>query len=57
MSVDAVARQMYATLQNHRAVYLRLIEMGVERSRDFDLLHVMLWCGLISDEQWIRINS
>jgi Fe2+ transport system protein FeoA len=57
MSVDVIARQMYATLQNHRAVYTRLIEMGVKRGTDFSLLHVMLWCDLITPEMWVRINS
>jgi hypothetical protein len=54
MSLDDYAREIYArSIPNHRAVQKHLLALG----HRVELKLVMLWLGLISDEQWVRINS
>jgi hypothetical protein len=52
MAIDTFAKQMYDSCLNHRAVYKELLRRGFKTT----LLEVMLWCDLISPEQWVRIQ-
>jgi hypothetical protein len=52
VDIESLAITMYKQLRNHRAVQIRLAEMGCRVKLDL----IMLWLGLISPEQYVRFN-